>query len=1054
MNASRIAASSAATLALTLPALGGGTPFVDGKRDASYGPPIAVQKSTVISYENAPRVMAMFQSNQSNVGGKAGYNVLGTQSGPQESDPAGVTTGVEVEIAMSALPGQGVAGQIRICAFINGGGHGFVSNQVSGGLQGDPDNLGEPRNVNFASLAGDQFITINTAVRSGTAPVIDGIRDAAYGARFAQVDVGTGFASNSRSSMGAGIRNRANGSEIDGVYAYIYNNGTPGNVNDDFLLLLVTGNLETNFNKLEIFIDCAAGGQNTLRTDNVNVDFDGLNRMGGPFQPAGEPPPPEQPGLTFDAAVSPDFWMSVTIGGGTEPAAPTMFINFATLPSLGGGVGDFFGGPNATVGPSPVDGDATPPEGGATPIAIRVDSDNSNTSAVMGSGGVGGRVNLPGSGSQMDVSDPLTVSTGVEFKINLEGIGYPIGNAGSVKIAGILVGPNYDFMSNQAIGGLTSAGNPDPNNLGAPAKNVDFNDWDGDQFVTVAVAANPGAQPAGAAIDGRINSSAGETSAYGAALWVNKVMSSNRNATGFGDSVASMTFVPGPNRSNGSEMNAVYFYVARDPSNGNAPTLYGLVTGNLHDFNKLVLFFDTNAGGQNDLRGDNAGFEGFNSGLGGPDGFTFDAGFAADYAVAYTLGFDSNLDVARHFADGTQLLADGGGYGGRFGGGNKTDTTTTTISGTIIAREGAGNNNLAPLMAPSTHSVDSNGSELNALYLVVEPDGFGSGIAYLMIAGNFEPNFTSVEIFFDTVMSAGQNTLIYSDKSAQDPLYTGNPDVDFGALNNMGGPVLNEMMEVQNPGMTFDAGFEPDYYLSVRVGDYNEDLGFPQAFIYGNWARLRTLSDPIGPMPADAGRYLGAAIADDFGGSAAFVGGDLGSEPINAAALDNANTGGTGGGRQFFCPGTGATNPATVTTGLELAIDLLDLGFGTGPAGSYTPGVSKINMVIFLNGPGHDYVFNQTLQHSCTNDLGEPRDVNFNSIQGSQAIGFPTPITMPNVCVLDGDANGDFVVNFDDILAVLANFLSAGPIGDADRNGVVNFNDILKILSVFNSGGC
>ncbi|HEX7010851.1 MAG TPA: PEP-CTERM sorting domain-containing protein, partial [Phycisphaeraceae bacterium] len=42
----------------------------------------------------------------------------------------------------------------------NGGGHDFLSNQVLGGLSAGTGNLGEPRNVNFASQDGDQFFTV------------------------------------------------------------------------------------------------------------------------------------------------------------------------------------------------------------------------------------------------------------------------------------------------------------------------------------------------------------------------------------------------------------------------------------------------------------------------------------------------------------------------------------------------------------------------------------------------------------------------------------------------------------------------------------------------------------------------------------------------------------------------------------------------------------------------------------------------------------------------------------------------------------------------------
>lgn len=45
-----------------------------------------------------------------------------------------------------------------------------------------------------------------------------------------------------------------------------------------------------------------------------------------------------------------------------------------------------------------------------------------------------------------------------------------------------------------------------------------------------------------------------------------------------------------------------------------------------------------------------------------------------------------------------------------------------------------------------------------------------------------------------------------------------------------------------------------------------------------------------------------------------------------------------------------------------------------------------------------------------------------------------------------GNANGDDIVNFDDISTVIANWLSAGPNGDANHDGAVNFNDVNVVL--------
>jgi hypothetical protein len=66
-------------------------------------------------------------------------------------------TGIELEIPLSAL--GNTTDCIKVCAFVNGSGHDFVSNQVLGPL-GGACNLGEPRNVDFNQFPGAQFFTV------------------------------------------------------------------------------------------------------------------------------------------------------------------------------------------------------------------------------------------------------------------------------------------------------------------------------------------------------------------------------------------------------------------------------------------------------------------------------------------------------------------------------------------------------------------------------------------------------------------------------------------------------------------------------------------------------------------------------------------------------------------------------------------------------------------------------------------------------------------------------------------------------------------------------
>lgn len=259
---------------------------------------------------------------------------------------------------------------------------------------------------------------------------IDGANfDVEYGpALFAQT-VGTQFGNNTDPS-----RDFANGSELDGVFARL--DGTT-------LLLGVSGNLETNFNKLDLFIDFRDGGQNRLRGDNADVDFNGLNRMGD--DGSGN-------GLTFDDGVAPDLYITYT--NGNDPAEH--FMNAAELLTDGGGEGNFVGGGQKSLGAIV----GTGPGG----MALSADGDNSNVLGVA---------NL---GDPFD-SDPASVTTGFEFSIDLGALGY---SGGQVIIAGFVNGGGHDFLSNQVIGGL-----PDGfGNLGEP-RNVDFSTIDGDQFVVI-----------------------------------------------------------------------------------------------------------------------------------------------------------------------------------------------------------------------------------------------------------------------------------------------------------------------------------------------------------------------------------------------------------------------------------------------------------------------------------------------------------------------------------------------------------------------------------------
>jgi hypothetical protein len=264
-------------------------------------------------------------------------------------------------------------------------------------------------------------------------PTIDGTRDALY-SLIVEQNTQTRFGDSNLGQV-----DYANGSELDAAYAYV-------DMNNQILYLFLAGNLESNFNKLEIFFDTVAGGQNRLRGDNSGVDFGGLNRMGD--DGSGN-------GLTFDPGFEADYWIGIT--GGGSPYA--LYANWAQLLTNGGGPGDYLGTTGAAS-----DGTLS---GGNNPYGIRVTINNSNTGGVTaGTGTV-----PPGVGA--------AVTTGVELAIPFSAIG--ITGATTIKVCVFINGAGHDFVSNQVLAGIGGG-----DNLGEP-RNVNFGNIPGDQFFYVVV---------------------------------------------------------------------------------------------------------------------------------------------------------------------------------------------------------------------------------------------------------------------------------------------------------------------------------------------------------------------------------------------------------------------------------------------------------------------------------------------------------------------------------------------------------------------------------------
>ncbi len=304
-------------------------PVVDGAKDASYGAIQWVQNVPTGFGDNVPGGSC----DESNVG-----------------NPAAVTTGIEFKIPLSAI-GNPTISNIKIAGFVSDGGYGFISNQVIGGLPAGSANLAESRVINFNTIAGNQFR--GSIATAATAPTIDGTKDAVYGAPLFTQTCRTGFGNSD-----SGSATNANGSEIDALYAVVVGND---------LYVMVTGNLESNFNKLSLLIDSIPGGQNTMAGDNPDVDFNGLNRLGTGDQ---------GPGMTFDTGFAADYWVGVTNGG--DAPNTTLYANYARLrpDANDAGEGYFMG--------SHLVGAGGTLSGGNNPEGIEIEINNSNTAGVDG----------------------------------------------------------------------------------------------------------------------------------------------------------------------------------------------------------------------------------------------------------------------------------------------------------------------------------------------------------------------------------------------------------------------------------------------------------------------------------------------------------------------------------------------------------------------------------------------------------------------------------------------------------------------------------------------
>ena len=228
-------------------------------------------------------------------------------------------------------------------------------------------------------------------------------------------DTPTGFGNST-----AGTQASPGGSEVDGLW---------GSISATTLNVAITGNLEGNFNKLWIFFDGVAGGENVALGDNVDGGFGEINNFAG---------------MTWDSGFTPDHGIRVEVGGS--------FLGIRQFDLIDNTGGDIW-----TAGGTA----SLPLVNAAGGFGVTTGWDNANAVGV----------------SDVSAAGALSATTGWEFSIDLATFFGATPSA--VGIAAFVSNGGGDFLSNQVLPGIGGGGN-----LAGPAT-LDFNQIPGNQFAVI-----------------------------------------------------------------------------------------------------------------------------------------------------------------------------------------------------------------------------------------------------------------------------------------------------------------------------------------------------------------------------------------------------------------------------------------------------------------------------------------------------------------------------------------------------------------------------------------
>jgi hypothetical protein len=298
------------------------------------------------------------------------------------------------------------------------------------------------------------------ALPAAASVTVDGELDLSYGPAVAVQSVQTGFGNEDGSDNGGD----GEGSELDAAYAKVWNNR---------LYLMLTGNIQPSFNKLEIFIDSVSGGENVL-SGTPEYDFSNTSQ--------------NLNGLTFDTGFEADYHIfarggdagsgrqfDVDIvnraGGGSASVAS----NGLSVPLNGGVLGTASG----TIMPTDLPGVGNI-SGATLTQNLEFAFDNGNLAGIIG-----------GSGAA-DSTAAQAVTTGLELSIALADIGSPAFGS-TINISVMQNNGDHNYLSNQFLGGLPAGtGNLGGDGAGGFTGNlagINLNNFAGLQYFVVPIRA-------------------------------------------------------------------------------------------------------------------------------------------------------------------------------------------------------------------------------------------------------------------------------------------------------------------------------------------------------------------------------------------------------------------------------------------------------------------------------------------------------------------------------------------------------------------------------------